>query len=525
MAPMFITSGFGPSQVDVCGAAGCGPLLVLAPGETLTESSLQAMLIGPDLNGDGEADAYVSLSTDGAVFIAAISLTSLAVVDRPLGLQELAGGGSTRGRLIRVVEDTDAALQMSAADVDGNGADDLVVGVPASATWPRGAVAVCLNGCREVSSLAAQELDGENGFIIISDTATITSAAGLGDINMDGYDDIAVGTGDGGLVVVYGQPPAVGFPPIFNLARLTPSFGFVVDTSTAVAALEGSGVGGSMTWLISARVDVSADGVADVLFGLKGSSRAFVLFGRQAPPPGPPAPPLTPPTLLPLPLPTIYSPDGADLEFVGPPTESGSGGALQAASTAVPYTAPRIAAWFDGTVSITALPREFGRPATITALLLQEEVVWLESTAVRLLLQLHDQQHLPAAAFAPVGARITHNEEVVATGCEPAPATGMCIAELVIPRAWFHESNDVIVSVTAMAGPLVSNQVRNCLGEGASRLCFGHQDCCSFWRQQPAKGGGLTELLVVIRPCLGAQFPKAVTIVNYPPSVILPHSP
>jgi len=141
-------------------------------------------------------------------------------------------------------------------------------------------------------------LDGRNGFILRgANPGDLTGGAltGLGDVNGDGVDDLAVsapfaspdGKANAGRVyVVYGIRSECSsgeravlpecsrtFPEVLELSTLDGNDGFVLN-GAAVADLTGS----------NARVgDVNGDGVDDLFIGATGAqptAKAYVVFGR-----------------------------------------------------------------------------------------------------------------------------------------------------------------------------------------------------------------------------------------------------
>jgi FG-GAP repeat/Putative Ig domain len=176
-----------------------------------------------------------------------------------------------------------------AADVNGDGRADLVVGAPYS-----GANGRTFSGSAYVvfgkSSTAGVDLAtlGENGFRIDGATAydwTGTSVAGAGDVNGDGRADVVVGApyadrnewySVGAAYVVFGKSST----PAVDLTALGDN-GFRINGAnaldTAGASIAGPG-------------DVNGDGRADILVGAPGASNngrvgsgsAYAVYGKAS---------------------------------------------------------------------------------------------------------------------------------------------------------------------------------------------------------------------------------------------------
>lgn len=156
----------------------------------------------------------------------------------------------------------------------------LVIAVAASSVVPAAAAARPLDLLRDATARADGAAGGDNaGFAL--------AAAGDGDVNGDGRDDLVVGapfaSGQGratsGSVYVLFGPAA---PGSVDLEALTPSQGFRVN---------GAAAGDLFGWTVAVAGDVNADGRADVIAGapLAGnnsraqSGSAYVVLGSDAP--------------------------------------------------------------------------------------------------------------------------------------------------------------------------------------------------------------------------------------------------
>ncbi|NKB55076.1 MAG: hypothetical protein GKS00_01960 [Alphaproteobacteria bacterium] len=178
----------------------------------------------------------------------------------------------------------------SAGDVNGDGFDDLIVGVPrdddsgedAGAAYvvfgTAGGFGRAVDG-RQVLGLS--DLSAEEGFVIRGDVAYDLagwSVSSAGDVNGDGFDDLMVGaprSNDGGsdggeAYVVFGK--ASGFGTI-DLTTLSAEGGFVI---------RGGGSGDRAGLSVSSAGDVNGDGFDDLIVGAPDAGdggAAYVVFG------------------------------------------------------------------------------------------------------------------------------------------------------------------------------------------------------------------------------------------------------
>jgi hypothetical protein len=180
----------------------------------------------------------------------------------------------------------------AAGDFNGDGLDDVVIGAPGSYM---GGGALVVFGRRDAgASIDLGALDGTDGFRAIGPEGNFVgrAVAGVGDINGDGFDDVAIGGPDpwgfreaylaGVVYILFGRDAASGpFPASIDLAALDGTDGFRLDGEAeedrAGAALAGVG-------------DINGDGYDDVLIGAPevitdgrhADGLGYVLYGRDA---------------------------------------------------------------------------------------------------------------------------------------------------------------------------------------------------------------------------------------------------
>jgi hypothetical protein len=248
-----------------------------------------------DINGDGFDDFAV-----GAPSFDAASRGSAFVIygkagGFPATLDVAALNGANGFRIAGPRDDFRLGDSIGpAGDVNGDGLADFVVSAEGETAAGRSAAYVIFGstGARP-AVLDPDSLTGANGFRVSAPVFTLNLGASVGsagDINGDGFDDLAISeifelneTLGGSLVVVFGK--AGGFPASIDAAALNGADGFRLD-----APIFAGGLGMS-----SATGDVNGDGLSDLLGGapqrgwIEGSpgapvGHAYLLLGQAAGP-------------------------------------------------------------------------------------------------------------------------------------------------------------------------------------------------------------------------------------------------
>ena len=238
-----------------------------------------ALAADGDLNGDGVADLAIGATThsntagggsgnDGAVFVfyGPLTAASYDVTDADAVLEGPTGGGQVGGWVAYV------------GDVLGAGADNLAIGARYDDGAASDAGAIYLvsgifSGTVELDTSATAIVEG------IADSDQLWHAAGAGDLNGDGTDDLVAGayvaddaaTNGGALYVLDGP------------------LGGTVSASTASATIYGEENGGGLGYDVAGAGDVNGDGELDLIVGAPykdGSGgdpgQAFLYYGPFA---------------------------------------------------------------------------------------------------------------------------------------------------------------------------------------------------------------------------------------------------
>ncbi|MCE3290238.1 MAG: hypothetical protein K0R83_2250 [Caulobacter sp.] len=240
-----------------------------------------------DLNLSALDGSFVVFGRDTATDGAFAADLDLADLDGSNGFR-ISGSGSGVGKSGWSVA--------SAGDVNGDGVDDLIIGVDAWHGSPGAAYVVFGKDTAADGAFAADleitGLDGTTGFRLTGVTDGDDagwSVASAGDVNGDGIADMIVGApwadpngnASGASYVVFGRDTATagGFAASLSLGALNGTNGFRI---VGAASDDRSGVS------VASAGDVNGDGVDDLIVGAmyadtggSGSGTSYVVFGRN----------------------------------------------------------------------------------------------------------------------------------------------------------------------------------------------------------------------------------------------------
>ena len=248
-----------------------------------------------DINGDGIDDLIIGANkaspngvNSGSSYVIFGNATPFQAT---IGLINLDGNNGFRLDGAQAGDSTGFSVS-GAGDINGDGIDDLIVGVGAFVAFPQAGKSYVVFG--KTSAFAAAinlaSLNGSDGFrlnSVVPGDRVGRSVSAAGDVNGDGIDDLIVGAPgagpngnaySGSSYVVFGK--ATAFAASIDLANLDGSDGFRLD-----GAMENDYSGFS----VSAAGDINGDGIDDLIVGAHPSSpnglrsgSSYVVFGKTS---------------------------------------------------------------------------------------------------------------------------------------------------------------------------------------------------------------------------------------------------
>ena len=249
-----------------------------------------------DINGDGLGDllvsAYATNSSNGHQAGAAYVVYGKEGNDHVYLADIEAGDSGAHGFAMygKSRDDGETMIVSNAGDVNGDGLDDVIVGV-SNANGQTGASYVVF-GKTNQDAQQLSSLGSETGFGFAINGSSVSDYSGIsvshaGDVNGDGLDDLIIGAqyadlgGDqsGAVYVVYGKASGASV----NLASIENndldvhgnSFGYMMN---------GEEAGANLGSHVSNAGDVNGDGIDDLIIGAYHAGThggAYVVFGKQ----------------------------------------------------------------------------------------------------------------------------------------------------------------------------------------------------------------------------------------------------
>ncbi|GEM_PF-4086925 len=163
------------------------------------------------------------------------------------------------------------ATSISGGDVNGDGIDDLILGSLTQSTY----VVFGATGIGAGGQFNLATLDGTNGYVAVLPIGLAVYVAEVGDLNDDGFSDVAVGSAGTSEVFVFAGGPTVGIGGVLDLGALDGENGFVIQGVELNTGFLGNP--------IASGKDVNDDGRFDMLIGASvtnsNTGAAYVLFG------------------------------------------------------------------------------------------------------------------------------------------------------------------------------------------------------------------------------------------------------
>ncbi|MCC6652797.1 MAG: FG-GAP repeat protein [Candidatus Eisenbacteria bacterium] len=254
---------FAGGAAGIASAAASGAAWRLESDQASAHFGVSVACAG-DVNGDGYADVIVGAPD----WDSPITNDAGGVLVFHGGPSGIADGHASNAAATLQSDDNFSRFGVSVAgagDVNGDGYADVIVGSPQFGASGKGAWFVFHGGPAGVPSggpLTAETfLRGSNPGDNLG-----TSVAGVGDVNGDGYADVAIGapmSGGPGLLLIYAGSAT-------GIFEITPN-----------STIQSTAASGQLGFSVAGAGDVNADGYADVIAGapVDGFGRANVFHG------------------------------------------------------------------------------------------------------------------------------------------------------------------------------------------------------------------------------------------------------
>ena len=241
-----------------------------------------------DVNGDGLDDVAIAAPRSDYVNTAPDAGGVMVVFGRRGGLEDIDLRAEDMGgfRIIGAKASDGAGRSISAAgDVNGDGLADLIVGVPYARDRAGEAYVVFGKADFGAVNLTQLQIDGQHRGYRLLDTGFgggfAESVSGVGDVDRDGLDDIAITWVDG-VAVVYGKADGRELDLVDLGSHDAASTGFKMLSATRVSSVADAG-------------DVNGDGWPDLVVGqrerslfrglrpVRGAGTVSIVFGSESP--------------------------------------------------------------------------------------------------------------------------------------------------------------------------------------------------------------------------------------------------